>query len=396
LSLNLIQTLALGAVVFWAGVLLKRAIPVLGRLNIPSAVIGGLLFALFTLLVRDRYFNLTLDTAAQPLFMVAFFTSIGMGAGISLLKKGGIQVLLFLAVSTLFCFVQNFAGMWIAGLFHLHPLAGVVAGSVTLVGGPATGMAFAPLFEEAGVRGAGTLAIAAATFGILCGGILGGPAGTWLIKRLHRKQHHTKKESPAVGENDRLVIEPQREDSPFLVSLLAMAIAMGIGSVISGWIQGAGVTLPAYIGAMLVAAVIRNIHDTTGWFRLDETAMEFVGGLSLNIFLVIALMNLRLWEIVSLAIPLTVILAVQVVLVVLFSVTALFWLMGRDYEAAVMSGGFIGFVLGTTANAMANMRTLEGRFGPAPRAFLVVPIVGAFFIDFTNALIINLFLLWFR
>jgi len=147
---------------------------------------------------------------------------------------------------------------------------------------------------------------------------------------------------------------------------------------------------------MLVAAVIRNIHDTTGWFRLDETAMEFVGGLSLNIFLVIALMNLRLWEIVSLAIPLTVILAVQVVLVVLFSVTALFWLMGRDYEAAVMSGGFIGFVLGTTANAMANMRTLEGRFGPAPRAFLVVPIVGAFFIDFTNALIINLFLLWFR
>jgi len=393
--LDLLQTLAAGAVVFSAGVILKRWIPVLDRLNIPSAVIGGLCFAVLSLLARDHILNVSLDTSAQPLFMVAFFTSIGMGAGVSLLKKGGLQVMVFLVMSSAFCVIQNLIGMDIAARFGLHPLVGVIAGSVTLVGGPATGMAFAPLFERAGVEGAGVLAITAATFGIVCGGILGGPVGTFLVKRLHRAARKGPGPTPGpVDPPSALAIDPDNERSPFYFSLLAMAVAMGVGSIVSNAIQASGITLPAYIGAMLVAALIRNLDDLTGRLHLDRRAMDFIGTLSLNVFLVVALMNLRLWELVHLAVPLTAILAVQVITVIMFSATISFWVMGRDYESAVMASGFIGFVLGTTANAVANMRSMVDRFGPAPRAFLVVPIVGAFFIDFVNALIINVFLNW--
>jgi ESS family glutamate:Na+ symporter len=394
-QLDLLQTLAAGAVVFACGVALRRMIPILGRLNVPSAVVGGLGFAMIALVLRDRFLNFTLDTTAQPLFMVAFFTSIGMGAGLSLLKKGGAQVVVFLVLSGVFCLIQNFIGMAIAERFGLHPLVGVIAGSVTLVGGPATGMAFAPLFERAGVESAGVIAIASATFGIVCGGLLGGPAGTWLVKRLHRNGSQAHDPSALTPEAPpTLEIDTESESSTFYASLLGMAVAMGLGSIVSTAIQASGITLPAYIGAMLVASVIRNLDDATGWLKLDRKAVDFAGTLSLNIFLVIALMNLRLWELAHLALPLAVILAAQVLAVAAFALIVLFRIMGRDYESAVMASGFIGFVLGTTANAVSNMRTMTDRFGPAPRAFLVVPIVGAFFIDFVNALIINVFLNW--
>lgn len=397
-TLDLIQTLALAAAVFLVGVALKRRVAFLDRLNIPSAVVGGLLFALLVLLFRDRWLNVTLENVAQPLFMIAFFTTIGMGASLPLLKRGGAAVVFFLAVSAGFCFVQNFVGMGIATLFGIHPLTGVLAGSVTLVGGPATGMAFAPLFENAGVKAAGAVAITAATFGIVCGGIIGGPVGTWLIRRygLRPGTGSTAVEGEEEGAGDARVlpVPVEREDSNLALSMILVGIAMGIGSVLSGWIQQTGVTLPAYIGAMLVASVLRNIDDLTGWFRIDTRAMDLVGGIALNIFLVVAVMSLRLWELLQLAVPLTVILVAQVLAVAAFAVTAGFRLMGRDYDSAVIASGFIGFVLGTTANAVANMRALTARFGPSPHAFVVVPMVGAFFIDFVNALIINLFLNW--
>jgi ESS family glutamate:Na+ symporter len=170
---------------------------------------------------------------------------------------------------------------------------------------------------------------------------------------------------------------------------------MGIGSILSYYFQSLNWTLPAYIGAMLIASVVRNIDDRTRWFGIDERAMGFIGSITLNIFLVVALMNLRLWDLMALAVPLFAILLGQLLVVLIFSVTVSYWVMGRDYESAVMAGGFIGFVMGTTANAVANMKTVESKYGPAPRAFLVVPLVGAFFIDFTNAIIINGFLNWF-
>jgi ESS family glutamate:Na+ symporter len=263
---------------------------------------------------------------------------------------------------------------------------------VTLVGGPATGLAFAPLFEQAGLIGAGTLALTSATFGIVCGGLAGGPVSTRLIET-HRLQSGG---GPAdqPEEVQTLVVETEREDTALIRNMVVLALAMGLGSIVSRVIQSAGFTLPAYIGAMMVASVVRNLDDVGGWFRIDQRAMDFVGGFALNIFLVVALMDLKLWQLAGQALPLFVILAAQLVAITLVALTLLYRVMGRDYDSAVMAGGFIGFAMGTTANAVANMRAVTGRYGPAPRAFLVVPLVGAFFIDFTNALLITGFLNW--
>jgi len=395
--LDLLQTLTLAAVVYFIGIQVKKRIGWVDRLNIPAAVVGGLLFTGLTALAHKHFSTIQLDTTAQPVLSVAFFTSIGMGASLALLRRGGIQVAIFLAFATAFCFVQNFIGIGIARAFGENPLLGVMAGSVTLVGGPATGMAFAPVFETAGLTGAGALALAAATMGIVFGGLTGSPAGTFLIKRKGLRstiasaaEMRAELETPEPA----LIVEVEQEDTPLIRNMVILALAMGIGSVVSLWIQSLGVTLPAYIGAMLIASVIRNIDDATHWFRIDQRAMEFIGNLALNIFLTVALMDLKLWQLAGVALPLIVILIVQVAVVVLAAITVSYVLMGRDYDSAVMSSGFVGFVLGTTANAVANMRALVARYGPAPRAFLVVPLVGAFFIDFTNAIIITFFLNW--
>jgi ESS family glutamate:Na+ symporter len=402
LKLDLLQTLSLAAVLYFVGLQLRRRIGWLDRLNIPAAVVGGLVFALLVLAGRDRFLSVQLDTAAQPLLSVAFFSTIGMGASLALLRAGGLQVLTFLLFATVFCLVQNFLGIAIARGFGQHPLLGVMAGSVTLVGGPATGLAFAPLLEEAGLVGAGTLALTSATFGIVCGGLTGTPIGTWLIRKFGLTPSGTPARKPAAGAAEEvvtphaIVVQPDREDAPLIMNMIVLAVAMGIGSVLSTWFKDLGLTLPAYIGAMMVASVLRNIDDATGWLRIDPAAMDFVGGFALNIFLVVALMDLKLWQLAGQALPLFVILAAQVVVISVFALTASFRLMGRDYDSAVMASGFVGFALGTTANAVANMRALVVKYGPAPRAFLVVPLVGAFFIDFANAIIITFFVNWMR
>ena len=401
IKLDLLQTLSLAALVYFGGIQLKKRVRWLDRLNIPAAVVGGLCFTLLVMLLRQRGVSIQFDTALQSTLTVAFFTSIGMSASLALLRVGGIQVLIFLALATLFCFVQNFTGIAIALGFGENPLLGVMAGSVTLVGGPATGLAFAPLFEQAGLRGAAPLALAAATAGIVCGGLVGGPVGTYLIRRFQLKpssstatSQELKAELNAAPET--MVVEVDREDTSFIRNLAVLALAMAVGSLVSSYIQSLRIIMPGYIGAMLVASVLRNVDDVTGWLKIDQRAVEFIGNLALNVFLVVALMSLKLWELSGLALPLLVILAAQVFLVLLFAATVSFWIMGKDYESAVMASGFIGFVLGTTANAVANMRALVARFGAAPRAFLIVPLVGAFFIDLTNALIITWFVNWLK
>jgi glutamate:Na+ symporter, ESS family len=401
LKLDLLQTLSLAALVYFGGIQLRKRIAWLDRLNIPAAVVGGLLFTALALVLRQQSITIQLDTSMQATLSVAFFTSIGMGASLALLRAGGIQVLVFLVLATVFCLVQNFVGIAIALGFEENPLLGVMAGSVTLVGGPATGMAFAPVFEQAGLRGAGPLALTAATAGIVCGGLVGGPVGTYLIRRFGlapgaRTGWTAELRAELDATPETLIVEVDREDSAFIRNLVVLALAMGLGSIVSAYIQSLGITLPAYIGAMLVASGLRNLDDVTGWLRIDQRAMEFAGNLALNIFLVVALMNLKLWELAGLALPLFAILVAQVLIVVLFSLIVAYRVMGKDYESAVMVSGFIGFVLGTTANAVANMRALVARFGPAPRAFLVVPLVGAFFIDFANAIIITFFVNWFK
>ena len=397
-KLDLLQTLTLAAIVLFLGLTMRRRISILDRLNIPSAVVGGLAFALLVLLAHDRVLNLGIDTAMQSTLNVAFFTTIGMGASVAVLRAGGVQVITFLLLSIAFCFVQNFLGMSVAGAFNEHPLLGVLAGSVTLVGGPATGLAFAPQFEEAGMQGAAVVAITAATFGIVCGGICGGPLGTRLIRRFNLEGRASSQELEAElsDRSEPLLVHVDSEDTGLIRNMVVLALAMGLGSVVSYFIQSLGVTLPAYIGAMAVASVIRNVDDSFYWFKIDLKAMEFMGNTALNLFLVVALMNLKLWQLWDLALPLATILVLQVGAVALAAYFVTFRVMGRDYESAVTTSGFVGFVLGTTANAVANMRALVARYGPAPRAFLVVPLVGAFFIDFANALIITLFLNWLR
>jgi ESS family glutamate:Na+ symporter len=403
LKLDLLQTLTLAAVVYYAGVKVRGRIGILDRLNIPSAVVGGLLFAILVFALHDRVLNLTLETAAQPVLNVAFFTTIGMGASLALLRRGGVAVGVFLLFAVVVCFVQDLLGIAIATGFGESPLLGVMAGSVTLVGGPATGLAFAPLFEEAGLAGAGVIAITSAVFGIICGGLAGNPVGTALIRRhglgpasRSSRELRSELEFPVDYPVRELVVEVEREDSTVIRNLAVLALAMGLGSVLSHYIQAAGLTLPAYIGAMIVASVLRNVDEATGWLGIDENAMEFVGGVALNIFLVVALMDLRIWQLAGQALPLLAILLAQLVALIVLAYVASFRLMGRDYDSAVMASGFIGFAMGTTANAVANMRALVARFGPAPRAFLVIPLVGAFFIDFANALIVTLFVNWLR
>jgi ESS family glutamate:Na+ symporter len=398
LELDLVQTLAFAGVALLLGEGLRRMIPVLARYNLPAPVLGGLLVAVAVLIARGQGTTvLQFDTTLQSPLMIAFFTTIGFGASLSLLKVGGPQVLRFFALATVFAVVQNIVGILMAIGFGLHPLFGVLAGSVTLTGGPATGLAFAPLFEEAGVVGASSVAIAVAIGGIVAGGLVGGPAGTILIERGRiptPRRIRGGAVDVALVETETTVHASSDDDDawPLVKNLVAILVAMWIGFWVSKGFAALGMTLPSYIGAMLVAAAIRNVDDVTGWFGLSHRFINSFGIVSLTLFLAMALMTLKLWELAGLVLPLVAILVVQVVIAAAVAMAAVHRIMGRNYESAVMSGGFIGFMLGTTANAMAVMRAIVERYGPAPRAFLVAPIVGAFFIDFTNALIITVFL----
>lgn len=406
LHLNLIDTVAFAGIILFVGYGLCRWIKPLSRYNIPAPVVGGLLVALAALIARHYGLTLfTFDTTLRDPLMIAFFTTIGFGASLRLLKVGGPQVLLFFIIATVAVIFQNILGAGLAVLLGLKPLFGVLAGSVTLTGGPATGLAFAPLFEKAGVTGAATIAVAAAMFGIISGGLIGGPLGTFLIERHKLRKPSAKPRDISVPTTDDLVeaaaLEPKgtsssgeddREAYILLKNTVVLLVAMWIGSWLSQGFAALHFTLPAYIGAMFVAAIIRNLDDLTGLIGLSQKTMDDLGHVALSLFLVIALMTLKLWELAGLVLPLVIVLLGQVILIIVLCLGPVFRLMGRDYESAVMSSGFCGFMMGTTANAMANMKVLVDKFGRAPRAFLVVPMVGAFFIDFTNALLITVFL----
>ena len=400
IQLDAVQTIALGGLALFAGYALCRLIPVLRRYNLPEPVVGGLLLALAAWWANSRGGALyELDTSLQSPLMIAFFTAIGANASLSLLKVSGRQVLVFLLLASGFAVVQNLVGIAVATAFGLNPMFGVLAGSATLTGGPATGLAFAPMFEAAGLQGAESIAVTAAMAGIVCGGVIGGPAITVLMRRFGVVNRNTGNDPGTevadlvAGRVEHHETDADREFNA-LKAIVVLLLAMWAGSRLGQGFQALGLTLPAYIGAMLVGALVRNIDDFTGWLRLPTHTVELIGNVCLALFLAVALMNLRLWELAGMGLPLLVNLVLQVGLVALFAVPV-FWLMGRDYDAAVMGGGFIGFMLGTTANAMAVMRALVQRYGIAPRAFLVAPLVGAFFIDFSNALIITGFVnLW--
>ncbi len=332
--------------------------------------------------------------------MNAFFTAIGFSASLSLLRAGSGQALVFLVLAAFLAVVQSLIGIFSAVLFDQSPLLGVLIGPAALAGGPATALAFAPQFAAAGVPSAETVAIAAAMSGIVLGGLVGGPIATRLLERnaLRAGSAVGAVEQPGKSANEAATsVTPSPDDEEgsarqSLKALTVILVAMGIGSWLSGVMKDAGLTLPGYVGAMIVGAMIRNVDDFSGRIGIPHDITDRIGTVSLTLFLAVALMNVKLWELTAVAWPLLVNLALQVVVIAFFCWAVVFRAMGRDYDAAVMSGGFTGFMLGTTANAMAVMRTIVEKFGPAPRAFLIAPIVGAFFIDFTNAIVITTFL----
>ncbi len=403
IPLDFVSTLAAAGVVLLLGQALQRRLLPLSRHNVPAPVVGGLFVALaITALRATGHEPVRFDTTLQAPLMIAFFTAIGFAASLPLLRAGGPALAACLGLATALAVLQNLVGGAVARLLGVTPLLGVIAGALTLAGGPATGLAFAPLFERAGVSGAATLAIAAAMTGIVAAGIVGGPLGTWLVEwqrpaapeaaAATTRAPAQPATAPPAGAADRAGLVPSYA---LLKAVVVLVSAMAIGSVVSAGVAATGLTLPGYVGAMLVAATLRNVDDATGWLDLPHALLAELGQVALALFLSMALMTLRLWELAGLALPLAVILAVQVVFTTAVCLWPAFRLFGGDYEAAVTTSGFCGFMLGTTANAMANMDALVDRYGPAPRAYLVVPIVGGFFIDFTNALVITAFLnLW--
>ena len=402
LKFDMIQTVALAAVLLFVGYGIRRRIGFLDRFNIPAPVIGGFLFAALALALRQSgVFAFEFDTTLQTPFMVAFFTSIGLGASLGLLKKGGPQVVVFWVLASLLAVVQSGVGVGLASLLGIDPLFGLLAGSTTMTGGHGTGAAFGKLMEDQyQLAGAVPLAMAAATFGLVSGGLIGGPVGTRLMTTFGLRGGATASDPAVVAAAEAAPLDAEINTEPageaptaigILRMLTVVLVCMALGGLLSGWL-GQFVTLPGYIGAMLVAALFRNVGESTRLLRLDMRTVDDLGTIALSLFLTMALMSLKLWELLELAVPLMIILSVQVVIMAAFAYFVTFRMMGRDYDAAVMAGGHCGFGLGATPNAVANMRALVERFGAAPRAFLVLPMVGAFFIDFSNAMIITFYI----
>ena len=401
-TLDMVQTLGLAAVVLFAGYGIRRVVGILDRYNIPAPVVGGFLFAAVSLALRQAgLVGFEFTTTLQAPLMIAFFTTIGLGASLGLLRVGGPQVLLFFALASFVAILQNGVGVALARALGVEPMLGLLAGSITMTGGHGTGAAFGQLLEDSyGFTGAVTLAMAAATFGLVSGGIIGGPVATRLVTRL-KLRGRPAPVSSAAADGVPVLHEPGGEphtkppDAYRLLQVITIVlIAMSVGGWLGTLVQERGITLPAYIGAMIVAAILRNGADATGLVRIDQRIVDDLGMIALSLFLSMALMTLRLWELLDLAVPLFVILLAQVAMMVAFAYFVTFRVMGRDYDAAVMAAGHCGFSLGATPNAVANMEAITERFGPAPRALLVVTMVGAFFIDFTNALIITTFINW--
>ena len=392
IKLDIFQTMALATIVFYLGQYLKKKLNILSKYCIPAAVIGGLIFAIVILIFKiTDLATITLDTTLQNVFMTAFFTSIGYTASIKILKKGEIKVAIFLGLSTLLVILQNIVGASLAKLFNLNPLLGLCTGSIPMIGGHGTSGSFGPLLEEMGVTGATTVSFASATFGLVMGSLIGGVVAKTLIER-----HNLK--TPKQSNDHSIPVSDFHEDDQAILchkKLMNGAswifIAMGFGSIISNSLQNLDLTFPSYIGAMIAAAVIRNLCDFKN-INLEEKEIETIGGISLSFFLSLALMGLKLWELFDLAIPMMVMLISQTALMGLFAYFLTYNIMGKDYDAAVFASANCGFGMGATPNAVANMDALTGKFGQAPTPYFVVPIVGCLFIDFVNSAIITLFI----
>ncbi|GIN84612.1 sodium/glutamate symporter [Heyndrickxia sporothermodurans] len=379
LEFNQITTVFLAVALLMLGGLILKKISFLNKFCIPAPVVGGLLFAiLVTVFKQTGIMNITLDTSLQNLFMLTFFTTVGLGASFKLVKLGGKLLIIYWLACGVLALCQNLIGISLAKVLGLEPLLGIMVGAVSMEGGHGAATAFGGTLEEIGVHSALSVGLAAATFGLIAGGLVGGPTVKYLITKykLQPTELDGMKEVAAANESSSI------DSKKFMSQILIITFCMTAGSYLGDLFSNAtGFVLPSYVGAMFVAVIVRNILDAINKEAVDMTSINLIGDVTLGIFLSMALMSIKLWEVANLALPMVIIVIVQVIFIVLLSVFVLFRLLGKNYDAAVMVGGFTGHGLGATPNAMANMSAITDQFGPSRKAFLVVPIVGAFLID---------------
>ena len=390
IQLDMYQTLAVAVLVLLLGNYLKKKIYFLQKFCIPAPVIGGLIFAIMTCIcyvtgIAEFSFNDTL----REVCMVFFFTSVGFQANLKVLKSGGKSLIVFLGLVIVLIILQNLTAVGLAKLLNLNPLIGMCTGSIPMVGGHGTAGAFGPVLEDLNIKGAPTICTAAATFGLIFGSLIGGPLGKRLIEK------HSLLNT-AANEDDSLLVEDEkkheRHTNMYADSVFQLILAIGVGTIFTMLLTKTGLTFPIYIGAMLAAALMRNICEYTGIATIHMGEINDLGGISLSLFLGMAMITLRLWELASLALPLVILLAAQVLLIIIFTYVIEFNIMGRDYDAAILVSGTCGFGTGATPNAMANMQAVCDQYVPSIKAYLLIPLVGSLFADFLNSLVITFFI----
>ena len=394
LNFNMAETLAISILVLLLGREIKKRVNFLERFFIPAPVVGGVIFSILLLIGHNTgAFSFSFDNVLKDFLMTIFFTTIGFTASGKLLKKGGVGVVVFLITATVLVVIQDIVGVSMAKMFGEHPLLGLAVGSVPLTGGYGTSGAFGAVLEEFGVTGGLSVSIAAATYGLIAGCLIGGPVAKRLRERYNLRPSLEDREGTVevLEENEE---NPVSEETLFS-AVVVIALSMGIGYCIAPFLKKYGIVIPAYIGPMFIAAIIRNVADMQKK-NLPMNEIAITGNIALSLFLAMALMTLKLWELADLAIPIITILLVQTVIMALYAYFITFKFNGKDYDAAVMATGHCGFGLGATPNAMANMEVFTKENGPAPRAFFVLPVVGALFIDFTNATVITFFINMFK
>ena len=386
IQLNMYHALALGAAMYALGLVLTKKIPVLSRFCIPAPLVGGLCFAVFnTILYATGTAVITFDDTLQTVFMIMFFTTVGFTVSIPLLFKSGKAVIMLLILSIVMIILQNAVGSGVMALMGKNPLFGLACGSISMIGGPGTAAGIGPDLDAAGAIGGTTVAVAAATFGLIFGSLLGGPIARKLIVKNHLRDEVVEQ----VTEEDADDAHFTTHSNNFVYGFLLMLFCVGVGSIVTvGLTKLFGFNFPIYIGSMLVAVAVRNVIDHFKIMEFPTAEISTMGNMFLAIFLSMALSGLKLWQLIDLALPMIVALAAEVVLMVIFSWLVVFPIMGRDYDAAMIACGLIGFGMGSTSNAIANMDAVSAKYTYSKTPYFVVPIVGALFIDFINIFII--------
>jgi len=386
MSLDPVESLLAAIAVLLVGTLINRNVAFLSKYNIPDPITGGLLFAVCaSIVLAAAGFKLGVDQTIKPVLLLMFFAGVGMCADLRMLKQGGKALAIFLVVLFPYILVQDGVGVAMAKMVDLHPIFGLVGGSITLVGGHGTGAAYAERFAEVNnLQSVMELSMTAATIGLIVGGIIAGPVAQYLINKFNLRPGA----SAAIGSAGQQDTAPSISTVGMIGTLAGVLAAVVAGKWLAAHVPSGAITIPSFLWCMIAGVAIRNLVPLAG-MRCDDRASDLVSSVCLSLFLVMTMMALDLVEVALSAGPLLLIIAAQVVFIALYAVYVCFRFMGRDYEAAVTSAAFIGFSMGSTATAMANMQAITGKYGPAPKSYLIVPLAGAFFIDLMNALVLT-------